>query len=203
MTTENNEVVSVLRELTSKFDALRQDVDRLRNDAHLKARRRYPLPKVPATRTPQLDGFIKGEVSMATRNADKELARLQSLVLDSLAPLTHLLEAEQRGGPPMWEEAKKAVVAATECVGNASAKMTHLRREKVITDLNKALLPVAKEATNFQTALPSLFGTEFAKKAKDHIDQQGGGYQQFQRGGARSSYRPSYKGNWKPELPKN
>ncbi len=35
---------------------------------------------------------------MATRNADKELARLQSLVLDSLAPLTHLLEAEQRGG---------------------------------------------------------------------------------------------------------
>ncbi len=113
MTTENNEVVSVLRELTSKFDALRQDVDRLRNDAHLKARRRYPLPKVPVTRTPQLDGFIQGEVSMATRNADKELARLQSLVLDSLAPLTHLLEAEQRGGPPMWEEAKKAVVAAT------------------------------------------------------------------------------------------
>ncbi len=187
MTAENNEVVSVLRELSSKFESLRQDVDRLkersvvedterrhrsrspsrsrsrsgrreqqrprrrresadsenwghmmerpseeddhlgsiptfldsdeesdlvevseataellterctlglRNDARLKARRRYPLPKVPATRTLQLDGFIKSEVSMATRNADKELARLQSLVLDSLAPLTHLLEAE-------------------------------------------------------------------------------------------------------------
>ncbi len=143
----------------------------LRNDALLKVRRRYPLSKVPATRTPQLDGFIKGEVSMATRNADKELARLQSLVLDSLAPLTHQLEAKQRGGPPTWEEAKKAVVAATELVSNASVKMTHLRREKVTTDLNKALLPVAKEATNFQSAPPSLFGTEFAKKAKDHIDQ--------------------------------
>ncbi len=58
----------------------------LRNDARLKARRRYPLPKVPATKTPQLDGFIKSEVPMATRKADKELARLQSLVLDSLAP---------------------------------------------------------------------------------------------------------------------
>ncbi len=89
----------------------------LRNDTRLKARRCYPLPKVPAMRTPQLDGFIKGEVSTATRNADKELARLQSLVLDSLvldslAPLTHLLETEQRGGPPTWEEAKKAAVAA-------------------------------------------------------------------------------------------
>ncbi len=213
----------------------------LKNDARLKARRRYPLPKVPATKTPQLDGFIKSEVTMATRNADKELARLQSLVLDSLAPLTHLLEAEQRGGPPTWEEAKKAVVAATELVSNASAKITHLRREKVTTDLNKALLPVAKEAANFQSAPPSLFGTEFAKKAKDHVDQvkamraslptkpdtrspfrggpprrggggrfrgsnnrQGGSYhQQFQRGGARSSYRPFHKGYRKPELPKN
>ncbi len=86
-------------------------------------------------------------------------------------PFTHLLEAEQRGGPPTWEEAKEAVVAATELVGNASAKMTHLMREKVTTDLNKALLPVAKEETNFKTAPLSLFGTEFAKKAKDHIDQ--------------------------------
>ncbi len=128
----------------------------LKNDARLKARRRYPLPKVPATKTPQLDGFIKSEVTMATRNADKELARLQSLVLDSLAPLTHLLEAEQRGGPPTWEEAKKAVVAATELVSNASAKITHLRREMVTTDLNKALLPVAKEAANFQSAPPTL-----------------------------------------------
>ncbi len=30
-----------------------------------------------------------------------------------------------------------------------------------------------------------------------------GGYQQFQRGGARSSYRPFHKGYRKPELPKN
>ncbi len=30
MTTENNEVVSVLRELSSKFNSLRQDVDRLK-----------------------------------------------------------------------------------------------------------------------------------------------------------------------------
>ncbi len=49
--------------------------------------------------------------------------------------------------------------------------MTHLRRQKVTIYLNKAVLPVAKEATNFQTVPPSLFGTKFAKKAKDHIDQ--------------------------------
>ena len=33
------------------------------NEVRLKARRRYPLPKVSATKTPQLDSFLRSEVS--------------------------------------------------------------------------------------------------------------------------------------------
>ncbi len=48
MTTENNEVVSVVRELSSKFDSLRQDVDRLKErsiveDTERRHKSRSPL----------------------------------------------------------------------------------------------------------------------------------------------------------------
>ena len=37
--------------------------------------------------------------------------------------------------------------------------------------MNKTLVPLAQDDTNFQGVAPSLFGTEFAKKMKDHVDQ--------------------------------
>ena len=58
-----------------------------------------------------------------------------------------------------------------ELSGNANARISRLRREKVCQDLNKALIPLAKDDENFDNAPPALFGTEFAKKAKDHVDQ--------------------------------
>ena len=44
----------------------------------------YPLLKVAATRTLQLDGFIKLEASLAVKSADRELAKMQLLLLDAL-----------------------------------------------------------------------------------------------------------------------
>ncbi len=49
MTAKNNEVVSVLRELSSKFDSLRQDVDRLKEWSvveNTKRRHRSRLPSM-------------------------------------------------------------------------------------------------------------------------------------------------------------
>ena len=88
-----------------------------------------------------------------------------------MAPLIFLLEADSKNEPPCWEEVRKAVGTAVELEGNASARISRHRREKVTQDLNKALLPMAKVDNSFRDALPLLFGTEFAKKAKDHIDQ--------------------------------
>ena len=57
----------------------------------------FELPKVAATKTPQLDSYIKTEVSV-TKSTDRELARIQTFVLDSLTPLTSIVECDKQGG---------------------------------------------------------------------------------------------------------
>ena len=43
--------------------------------------------------------------------------------------------------------------------------------ESVITSINKSLLPIVGDDSNFAYAAPLLFGTEFAKKGKEMMDQ--------------------------------
>ena len=56
-------------------------------------------------------------------------------------------------------------------IGNANVNMSHLRRERAVSDLNKALLPIVGDDSNFKEVVPLLFGTEFAKKGKELVDQ--------------------------------
>ena len=56
----------------------------------------YPLPKVPVTQTPQLDSIMKPEASTVTKAADKQLAKVQKILLDSLALITSHLENHHR-----------------------------------------------------------------------------------------------------------
>ena len=138
------------------------------NSARLQVRNSYPLPKVAATRSLTLDSYLKQELSTSVKQEDRELAKIQAFVLDALAPLTTILEdtgGDQEGG--VYQAAK----AAVQLVGNASAKLSHLRRKKVVSGLNSTLLPLVEEDNNFSKAPPSLFGTEFAQKSKDHVDQ--------------------------------
>jgi len=90
-----------------------------------------PSPEDFGNEKSLLDDFIRVEVLTAIRNTVKALSRLQSLVLDSVSPLTHLLKADLRGGTPIWEETKKAVLVATKYNSNAGVKTTNLRCEKV------------------------------------------------------------------------
>ena len=124
----------------------------------------YPLPKVPATRTPQLDSIMKPEASSTTKATDKQLAKVHTLLLDSLAPLTMLLEAHHRSDESDPKDVVRAVKTAVELIGNANAHISNLRRVKVIGDSNKALLPLVGDDTNFVEAPPLLFGMEFAQK---------------------------------------
>ena len=88
----------------------------------LAQRSRYPLPKVPATRTLQLDSFMKPEVSSATKNVDRELAKVQTLLLDALAPLTSLLEGDNKDETLDQGEVINVTKVAVELLGNASAR---------------------------------------------------------------------------------
>ena len=143
----------------------------LTNAGRLEIRNKYPLPKVPSTRTPQLDSYMRAELSGTTKMADRELARLQTFMLDAMAPLSAILEAEASDKEMSWEENLTAVKTALQLLGNASSKVSILRREKITLQMNKSLLPLAKDETKFTEAAPMLFGTEFAKSSKEYIDQ--------------------------------
>lgn len=141
------------------------------NDVRRRTRSRFPLPKVAATKTPQLDPLMKAEASTGAKARDKELAKIQSFVLDALAPLTTMIDKENRQEAPPAKDYREASLAAVELLGNANARISRLRREKVVTDVNKALLPIALEDDNFRDAPPYLFGNEFAKRSKDYVEQ--------------------------------
>ena len=93
-------------------------------------------------RTPKLD---KQEISLATKSADKEMAKIQTLVLDAVAPLTALLETEASEEDPSQEEVLAATSTALELLGNANARISCPRREKVTQELNKALSTTGQE----------------------------------------------------------
>ena len=140
---------------------------RLEYADHLKIKNAYSLPQVAASRTPQLDNYLKPEILPATKTIDKELASIQTHLLDALAPLSAIIES-QEGSP---EQMINAATAAIKLLGNANARISHLRRSKIITQMNKALLPLVEEDSNFGEVAPSLFGPEFAQKSKELVDQ--------------------------------
>ena len=100
---------------------------------------------------------------------DKQLARVQTLLLDSLAPLTSVMEAQHKGDTLEYKEVFQAVRSSMQLIGNANAHVLHLRRERVVSDVNKALLPIVGDDANFKEAAPLLFGTEFAKEMVEQV----------------------------------
>jgi hypothetical protein len=136
------------------------------NEVRKRTWSRFKLAKVAATRTPRLDHVIRSLVPQSAKSADKKLARIQTFVLDSLAPVTSLLEN--------WEEASKdevrdASLAATKLIGNANARISRLRREKLVASMNKNLTPLVKEDGDFTGTVRDLFGADFIKRAKDQV----------------------------------
>ena len=117
-------------------------------------------------RHPAWTDFLKQELAAATKSADKEMTKIQTFVLDAVAPLTAtMLEAEETLNK---EEALTAAGTALELLGNANARISRLRHEKVMQDLNKVLQPLEKQDAS---CAPALFNPEFAKKSKEHVEQ--------------------------------
>ena len=171
------------------------------NETRKQTRGRYKLPKVPATRTPKVDHIMRTLAPQPARAADRELTRIQTFVLDSLAPVTAILE---NAGKMTTREITEASSSAAALIGNANARISRLRREKYVTAINKNLTPLVADDGDFIEAAPNLFGADFSKRAKDHLDQVkslrqhtwqsrpqgGGGRKQFFRKG-----NPSGRGN--------
>ena len=69
------------------------------------------------------------------------------------------------------EEVQDTASTAIQLMGNASVRISRLRREWLISSVNKALLPLAKDDKGFTEAPPLLFGPNFAKRSKEFLDQ--------------------------------
>ena len=103
----------------------------LQNQVRLQARKPYPFPDVEVTRCPKLDPVAKQLLQKEQKQADASLARLQTLVLDAVAPLTYIVEGSLTGG-----QAAEAAKAALSLLGNTTAQISRERRKKVILSLN-------------------------------------------------------------------
>ena len=64
------------------------------------------------------------------------------------------------------EEIKEASTTAVEVIGNASAKILCLCKEKLVSSINKSLVPLVKENFDFSEVVPNLFGPGFSKREK-------------------------------------
>ena len=102
---------------------------------------------------------MRAELSPQTKALDAQPAGLQSFVLDAVAPPTTIVEANSRGEEVTHTQAVNAATAAMELVGNASAHTSHHRRTKIVSTLNRTLLPLLDEDKNFEGAAPSPFGS--------------------------------------------
>lgn len=69
------------------------------------------------------------------------------------------------------DDFKLAASTAAELIGNTSAQISKLRREKVESSINKKLLPLDKEDGDFLNMATNLFGPNFSKWTKEHLDQ--------------------------------
>ena len=128
----------------------------------------YEMPALYATKSPKLD-MLWPQISKEAKEADRSLGQLQGLLLDAVGPLTNVLELQQ-AGHLTTDTATEAVTQALHFLGNAHANISSERRKKIVGHLNKDLRPLVEEADRFTSSAPYLFGREFEKAAKDHVD---------------------------------
>ena len=69
----------------------------LPNAARLQTRKIYSFPMIEDTKCPKLDTVVKQNLSKDVKDSDVNVAKLQTLMLDAVAPLVHILEEAQRG----------------------------------------------------------------------------------------------------------
>ena len=173
-TSEDTEEVSETATLVEVSEETAQVVNAafktpLANTARQALRRQFGVPKLDTTKCPKLDTVIKCNLSKEVKDADSQLARIHTLVLDAVAPLVQVLE-EAASKTLTAESATKAAKTALSLIGNTSCQLAKERRKKVLKELNKDLQPLAEVEGTFAEAAPLLFGNGFEKQMKDHVE---------------------------------
>ena len=93
-------------------------------------------------------------------------------VLDAVGPLTNILKMHQKGSLSN-KTTVDVVKQAMRFLGNASSAILAKRRRRVADYLNKDLQdlrPLIEVEEHFQDALSFLFGKDFERVARDHME---------------------------------
>ena len=101
--------------------------------------------------------------------ADGYLSCLHQFWLDTIAPLTAILEGAEAGELTPQDTYSAAQVALV-LMGNANNHMAQERRKRILINVSPALKSMADEENPLQQAVLMLFGEEFAKKATDRVE---------------------------------
>ena len=134
-------------------------------------RKGFPCPEIQETRCPRLDPIFKAtSLQKEVKTGDAELARVQALMHDPVAPLIRLLHAcDDVDTLISIDEAKEAVVESIQLLGNASVGLSRLRRKRLLKSVNPDIADLAEEEI-FEEAAPNLFGSGFEKKMKERAE---------------------------------
>ena len=141
----------------------------LTNIARHSLKKPIGISKVDATKCPKLDRVIKGSMSKDTKEADGTLAKLQTLLLDTVAPLVHILKTAHSGNL-IVDTSVKAAKLALRLLANASAHISKERRKTSLKDLNRDLLTLVEDDEMYADVAPMFFGDGFEKMMKDHVE---------------------------------
>lgn len=151
----------VAKRVASSFTTVLPNSERKRvRDAH-------PFPDLNETRCPRLDSlFSSSKIPKETRTMDRELARVQALMHDPVAPLLWMIHSIDT--IPV-DEARAALEDSVHLLGNASANLSQLRRRRILKSVNPELADLAEEDL-FKTSAPNLFGAGFEQKMKERAE---------------------------------
>ena len=97
----------------------------LANTARQTLGKQFGIPKLDTTRCPELDMVIKRNLSKKVKDADSQLARIHTLILDAMAPLVQVIE-EAASSTLTAETATKAAKTALSLISNISYQMAKI-----------------------------------------------------------------------------
>ena len=165
---EESQTASNLVEVSPEMTSFLQSCfgKQLNNSPRQGLHKTVGVPKVDATKCPKVDHVVKGSV---LKDADTTLAKMQTLVLDAVAPLVYILESA-KNGKLINDTSEKASKLALRLLANASAHITKGRRKSALKDLNKDLLTLVEDEERFANVAAMLFGDGFEKTMKEHVE---------------------------------
>ena len=107
---------------------------------------------------PCLDKVMAVECSKSTNTTDQAHSWIQALFLDTVGPLTELLDGINKGQELAIDVMEGAVKAALSLTGSASSHCNALKRTTVLEKYNKDLVSFAQGSDLFTSATMMLFG---------------------------------------------